>query len=230
MKRIYRWLRGQLTIVQYVSLHLLVGLALCVACLLLFAELVEEVIDEQEFTRIDLIVAEELHAAATPGTTTLFLVITEFGYPVLWVIGGGVGLYFAWRRDWMRLGVWIAALVGGEVLNFLLKGVFARPRPTFSDPLATALYYSFPSGHAMMSLVAYGMLGYFLYRRLRQRWARVAVSVGLIVLILLIGFSRIYLGVHYLSDVLAGFLVGGIWLSFCITAMNYLQERQARAR
>lgn len=228
MKRIYGWLRERLTIVQHVSLHLLVGLALCVACLLVFAELVEEVIDEQEFTRIDNAVAGELHAAATPGATTFFCVITEFGFPVLWVIGVGAGLYFARRRDWIRLGVWIAALVGGEVLNFLLKAVFARPRPTFSDPLATALYYSFPSGHAMMSLITYGLLGYFLYNALPLRWQRVAVVVGLIVLILLIGFSRIYLGVHYLSDVLAGFAVGGLWLSFCITAMRYLQERQER--
>jgi len=114
------------------------------------------------------------------------------------------------------------------VLNFLLKAVFARPRPTFSDPLATALYYSFPSGHAMMSLIAYGLLGYFLFNALPERWQRVVVSAGLIVLILLIGFSRIYLGVHYLSDVLAGFAVGGLWLSFCITAMNYLQGRQGR--
>lgn len=228
VKQISDWMRKRLTIVQRVSLHLMAGLALCVVCLLLFAELVEEVIDEREFTRIDLIVADELHAAATPGTTTVFLIITEFGFPVLWVLGVGVGLYFARRRDWMRLGVWTAALVGGEVLNFVLKAVFARPRPTFSDPLATALYYSFPSGHAMMSLIAYGMLGYFLYSRLRERWQRVVVSAGLIVLILLIGLSRIYLGVHYLSDVLAGFLVGGLWLSFCITAMHYLQERRAR--
>jgi undecaprenyl-diphosphatase len=124
--------------------------------------------------------------------------------------------------------VWIAALAGGEVLNFLLKGLFARPRPSFSDPLATALYFSFPSGHATMSLIAYGLIAYFLYLRLPRAWMRVLTTSGLILLVMLIGLSRLYLGVHYFSDVLAGFAVGGLWLSFCITGMNFLLDWRAR--
>ncbi len=228
LKRFSGWLSRRRSLIRYLSLHLLVGLALCVVCLLAFAELVEEVIDEREFERIDLVVADELHAAATPLATAFFQVITEFGFLVLWVLAIGVGLYFLRQRAWMYLGVWVAALAGGEALNFLLKAVFARPRPAFSDPLATALYYSFPSGHATMSLIAYGLLGYFLYRRLSRAWLRITVSTALIVLVILIGFSRLYLGVHYLRDVLAGFAVGGLWLSFCITAMHVLMDRQAR--
>jgi undecaprenyl-diphosphatase len=227
-QRVGEWLRRRLTIAQYLSLHLLVGLALSVACLLIFAELVEEVIDEREFTRVDQIVAEELYAAATPASTTFFLVITEFGFPVLWALALGVGLYFLWKRQRFRLAIWLVALAGGQVLNFLLKGLFARPRPSFSDPLATALYYSFPSGHAMMSLIVYGLIAYFIYSGLPQRWQRVLITSALLVLVFLIGLSRLYLGVHYLSDVLAGFAAGLLWLSFCITAANFLHEWRAR--
>jgi undecaprenyl-diphosphatase len=230
VKRIVGWLRARLTITQHVSLRLLVGLAICIACLRIFAELVEEVFTEQEFARIDLGLANELHAAATPSAHTFFLVVTTFGFQVVWIVGVTVGLYFLWRRRWLRLIVWLAALAGGEALNFLLKAWFARPRPQFADPLAVALYYSFPSGHAMMSLITYGLLAYFLFIGLPRRWQRVPAVAALILLILLIGFSRLYLGVHYLSDILAGFVVGGLWLSVCITAMNFVLERRERRK
>ncbi|MEP7292627.1 MAG: phosphatase PAP2 family protein, partial [Chloroflexota bacterium] len=190
VKRMVNWLRAHLTIMQYVTLHLLVGLAICIASLLVFYELVEEVILEQEFTTIDLTVANEFHAAATPPVTRFFELITMLGFQVIWVIGIGVGLYFLWKRQRLRLGIWVAALAGGEVLNFLLKGLFARPRPVFDDPLAVALYYSFPSGHAMMSLITYGFLAYFLYINLHRAWVRIIVTASLIVLVLLIGLSR----------------------------------------
>jgi undecaprenyl-diphosphatase len=225
------WLRARLTIAQYLSLRLLVGLALCILCLRLFAELVEEVFTEQAFGRFDLALANELHAVAFPGTTRFFELITLLGFQAIWVIGGGVGLYFVWKRKWLRLGVWVAALVGGEILDLLLKTWFARPRPQFADPLAVALYYSFPSGHATMSLITYGLLAYFLFIGLRHAYLRVPTVAGLILLILFIGFSRLYLGVHYASDVLAGFAVGGLWLTFCITAMNLLLDiRERRSR
>ena len=143
------------------------------------------------------------------------------------MIGFAVGLYFLWKRKWLRLGVWIAALAGSEILDLLLKTWFARPRPSFADPLAVALYYSFPSSHATMSLITYGFLAYLCFVSLKHATLRVPVSAALILLIVVIGFSRIYLGVHYVTDVLAGFAVGGLWLSFCITAMNFLIRRRA---
>ncbi len=198
-----RWLRAHPKITQYVTLRLLIGLIVCVICLWVFARLIDEVIIDHEFEQVDNIVSQELHAAALPGTTSLFLIISEMGAQVLLVIGAGVGIYFALRRKWLRLGVWVAALLGGEALNALLKVWIARPRPTFADPLATALYFSFPSGHAMMSLITYGLLAYFLFIGLKSAWLRVPITAALTVLIFLIGLSRIYLGVHYLTDVIA---------------------------
>lgn len=232
-KRLLDWLRLRaaplrLSIMQYVSLHLIIGLAISVICLRVFYELAEEVFTEQEFTRIDAVVAGELHAAATPGATSFFLILTTLGFQVLGVIALVVGIYFLWKREWLRLGLWTIGLIGGELLNLLLKQWFARARPSFADPLAVALNYSFPSGHSTMSLIMYGLLAYFLWLGTRRRWVHVLVTSALIVLILLIGFSRLYLGVHYVSDVLAGFATGGVWLSFCITTMNFVLDRRAR--
>ncbi len=227
VKRRIARIRARLTVPEYVTLRLVIGLALCIVCLRLFAELIEAVFTEQDFTRIDLAVANGLHAAATPGATAFFTLVSLLGFQVLWVVAVIVGLYFLWKHERLRLLVWIAALAGGEALDFLLKSWFARPRPTFADPLAVALYYSFPSGHAMLSLVTYGLLAYFLFHGLHHAYLRVPITVGLILLVALIGFSRIYLGVHYVSDVLAGFVVGGLWLSFCVTSMNFVLDRRA---
>ena len=140
----------------------------------------------------------------------------------------GVGVYFLRRRERLRLIVWVAALAGGQLINQLLKAWFTRPRPTFVEPLAVELTYSFPSGHATMSLITYGMLAYFLWIGTTNRAAHVLVTSALISLIILIGVSRMYLGVHYFSDVLAGYASGGLWLTFCITSMDYILVRRAR--
>jgi undecaprenyl-diphosphatase len=222
------WLREHQHVTEYVSKRLLIGLAVCIVCLYGFAQLVDEVIIDREFDAVDNIVAHELHAAAQPATTSFFVLITEMGAQVLLVVGVGVGMYFVLRRRWLRLGVWVAALAGGQALNTLLKAWIARPRPTFADPLATAIYFSFPSGHAMMSLITYGLLAYFLFISLRSAWLRVPITAALISLIFLIGLSRLYLGVHYMTDVVAGFVVGGLWLGICITAMNFILDRRPR--
>ena len=229
MQQIQQWIarsRSRLTILQYVSLHLVIGLAVSAICLWGFAALAHEVLSEQDFALIDNSIATDLHLYATPLATQVFLILSAFGFQILYFVAVAVGLYFIFKRAWLHLSLWIAALVGGQVLNLLLKNWFARPRPVFQDPLAVALFYSFPSGHATMSLIAYGLIAYFLWTSAAPRFPRRLATVALMLLILLIGLSRLYLGVHYFSDVLAGFAAGGLWLSFCITAADFIRRRR----
>src|SRR5918997_2230091 len=122
------------------------------------------------------------------------------------------------HRRWAALSAWLAAVLGGEALNLLLKDLFARPRPRFERPLVDETSHSFPSGQAMESLVVYGTLAYFDVLALRG-WSKRALSVGgVAVLVIMIGFSRAYLGAHYISDVVGGFAAGGAWLCGVITA------------
>ena len=116
----------------------------------------------------------------------------------------------------MTLVAWLIAVLGGETLNLLLKDLFARPRPSFEHPLVVETSYSFPSGQAMESLLVYGMLAYFAVLTSRSQRMRVVSVCGAAVVVALIGFSRVYLGAHYVSDVVGGFAAGGAWLSAVI--------------
>jgi membrane-associated phospholipid phosphatase len=168
-----------------------------------------------------------LHRSATPALTTFFLVVTVMGsVEVLTLLGLITTAMYGLRRRWLHVGTWLAALSGGAVLNQLLKELFARPRPSFADPWLYETSYSFPSGHAMLSLVVYGVLAYFAVLALQTWRARTAVVFGVALLVVLIGVSRMYLGAHYFSDVLAGFAAGGLWLSTLITGMETIRRRR----
>ncbi len=112
------------------------------------------------------------------------------------------------RRSWSALAAWLVAVLGGEALNLLLKDLFARPRPHFEHPLVVEASYGFPSGQAMGSL--------FAILTWTGRGKRGVSVGGAAVLVILIGFARVYLGAHYLSDVVGGFVAGGAWLSAVI--------------
>ena len=131
-----------------------------------------------------------------------------------------------WRKHWLILFIWVITIGGGQVLNTILKQFFARPRPTFANPLVVAQYYSFPSGHAMMSSIAYGMLAYMLCRLLRNHFQRFLMILATITIIFLIGLSRMALGVHYFSDIVAGYAVASLWLITCISAWRIVQQRK----
>jgi undecaprenyl-diphosphatase len=147
-----------------------------------------------------------LHASASPELTRLLEAATVLGSQavVLAVAGcGALGLLFVGRRD--RALLIVIAMAGGELLLSILKMQFhrARPEPFFGVQLPQS--YTFPSGHALLSVCCYGMLATFIGRR----WVWIAAAL----LILTIGFSRVYLGVHHASDVIAGHLVAIAWLA-----------------
>ena len=225
------WLLRRLTPGQYLGLHLTLGLAFAAGCLWLFGGLAEDVVTNDPLVRFDKAVADYLHGVATPALTTLFLIVTAFGsIEAVALLGVGLAAFFAWGRRWLYLGTWIAAVAGSAILNRLLKELFDRPRPSFEHPLLIETSYSFPSGHAMESLVVYGMLAYYAVVAVKTWRARTAVVFGAALLVLLIGLSRMYLGVHYFSDVAAGYAAGGLWLSTLITGMETVRRRTIRKR
>lgn len=165
---------------------------------------------------VDNAVAAWLHAHASGFTTGVLRTVTQLGgATVLLMITVLAVLALLLRRRVAHAALMAAALAGGEGLNMALKAAFERPRPGFSDPLATAAGFSFPSGHAMVSLTVYGALAFLVATRVGSRRARVAVLGSALALVAAIGFSRIYLGVHYLSDVVAAYCAGLAWLTLC---------------
>jgi undecaprenyl-diphosphatase len=122
----------------------------------------------------------------------------------------------AHRRRWAAAVTVVIASLGGMMIDASLKSVFHRARPDYAVELITGPTWSFPSGHAMASIVGFGVLAYFRRELEKNPHRRVIISMTALLLIIAVGFSRLYLGVHYLTDVTGGFLVGGIWLIVCL--------------
>lgn len=223
-----RWLRERLnlTLPQTVTLFLVVTFIASLVCLLLFVEVADEMLDAEALVAFDEQLAQDLHSSASEGWTSAFALLTLFGSEVVFLLALLVAGYYALRRNWLKLVVWLAALGGGQLLNVALKAFFARERPTFANPLVVERFYSFPSGHAMLSMICYGLLAYFVLQRVRHNGLRALVLVLALVFIAMIGFSRLYLGVHFFSDVVAGYLAGGAWLFACLTVLAYIRQRQ----
>ena len=207
---------------QYLWLHLTTGLVISAAGLWLFGAITEDVIHHDPLTQFDVTLLDWLHARATPTGYAIAQAISLFGSAVtLTLLAVGVGLVLAARRQWILLGGWLAAFAGGGLLNQVLKLVIRRPRPPYAAAFLHSYSWSFPSGHAMASLIGYGMLAYVLMVLwIHRRRAQLFVVLGATLLIVAIGLSRLYLGVHYFSDVVGGYAAGVLWLSACISGLE----------
>lgn len=175
--------------------------------------------------RLDRELAHELHRTITPFRAAFFKVVTLFGYQLVYVLAALVAVGLLWRKQWLYLTMGAVTVFGGMLLNSVLKALIARPRPFFIDPVMVEVFYSFPSGHAMTAMVAYGFGAYLLWQVVKPSWLRAVVLFGATLMIVLVGISRLYLGVHYFSDVIGGFLAGGVWLLLCISVIEARRGR-----
>lgn len=130
---------------------------------------------------------------------------------VLALVVSAVGGFLVLVRRWRTLALVVGSTVGGVVVNTLLKSLFARPRPTVVPHLTYVLTESFPSGHAMLSAIVYLTLGALLAQLVEQHWPRAYLVGVALTLTLLVGVTRVYLGVHYPTDVLGGWMAGLAW-------------------
>jgi undecaprenyl-diphosphatase len=205
------------------------ALAAFVQSVLVFALLAQAYAAGSPLVELDTWLANALHASLVPSATTAFSAVTMLGSTlVLAIVAGVTAAYLVWRGRGRDAALVAVAFAGAQLLTWILKGTFERPRPTFDDPIATAGWFSFPSGHALSSIAVYGTLAYLLAGALRSRRARAARLAGVALLVAAIGFSRLYLGVHYLTDVLAGYSAGLAWLLFAIALLRMRGTRAER--
>lgn len=227
-RHIHSFLRRRLSSEEYLGLHLTIGLLLCLALMIGFGTVARSVVDKEPLTTQDVSLHEYLveHREESPLLLGAFRLITRLGNAqFLALLGVLVSLVLLLRRRRSLALVWLLALVTVGLLNSLLKETFDRPRPPTPDAIIHETNQSFPSGHAMGSITAYGLLAYLALRVLHRRWLQVALVAVLASLILAIGFSRVYLGAHYLSDVIGGFALGGAWLTACISGIEVARRR-----
>ncbi len=216
---------------EYLGLHLTIGFVISLAGLWLFGGITEDVIHHDPLTQFDVTLLNWVHGRATPAGYAISNAISLLGSPVtMSMLALGVGVLLAARRQWILLGGWLAAFAGGGLLDEVLKLVIRRPRPPYAAAFLPQESWSFPSGHAMGSLIGYGMLAYVLVVLwIHPRRTQLSVVLGAALLIVAIGLSRLYLGVHYFSDVVGGYAAGLLWLSACISGLEVARRWRAGA-
>lgn len=205
-----------------------IALALAAAVLsaLAFARIVEDYLTNDPLARWDVSFARWLSDERSTIGTDFFRGITFFGSPAVALSIATIFCVVLYRRGHLVDAAFLPLVLGGaQLLNLILKLSFHRSRPEVAFVQLDT--YSFPSGHAMASTAAYGAVAYLAWSRLRTRRSRVLLGVAVALLVALIGFSRLYLGVHYLSDVLAGIAGGAFWLALSIVIQAIYGERFA---
>lgn len=193
----------------------IVGLLISGGFLGLFIKFSHEVW-EKELVSFDKLIMAGVYNWRTPPLTTVMLFLSNIGgqiLPLIIILVLGLLWSYRYKVEALELSV---ATSGGILLNLWLKSLIQRPRPGL-EPLLAETNYSFPSSHAMMALVVYGILAYISFQINRKKKIGLVIGIGALVLIGLVGMSRIYLGVHYPSDIVGGYIGGFFWLLTTIT-------------
>lgn len=204
------------------------GIAVIAAAVASFAAISGRIAKDAVIGSVDLAFSESLRLHSSSHAYRIFSWVTHFGdTATLTGLCIAVAALLIWQRRLVLATGWVAAIVGNSVLNPMLKEIYHRARPLHEYAL-TYSGWSFPSGHASGSVVAYGMLAYVLTRCLPRIW-HLPVILLAAAIAFSTGFSRIYLQAHYLSDVVAGFASGTAWLTVCISSLEFLRYYAGRS-
>jgi len=173
---------------------------------------------------IDMLIFEKIKPAVNTVNNKIMLFITFLGKHQFLIPANLILIFYfllVKKQTWFSIRV-ITIAISSLVLMLLLKQLFQRKRP-LSPLLKAAKGLSFPSGHAIMAVTFYGLLIYILQHSITIDWLKGLIIVLVILLIILIGFSRVYLRVHYASDVAAGFIIGLLWLLLSLAVLKWLE-------
>lgn len=199
-------------LLEFVSLSLLLGLTTAIGTIIFFGWLADEVL-EGETRHFDEVTRAAVHQLASPAMTVAMRGISFLGSMLFLTCATVVIIIWFASRHWGREAKLLAiTMAGASALNMSLKLAFKRSRPIPFFDLLPPESYSFPSGHALTSCCFYGAFAAILTARIKSRRVRLIVWILSTTMFLLIGLSRIYLGVHYTTDVIAGFAAAVIWI------------------
>ncbi len=223
INRTGKWVLNAL---KLLTIELLIVLVLFFGCLYGAVQLIDEVFIDAEFT-LDQAAIDYVGTIVSPGLTRFFSFITIIGSHHFLIpanLAIMVYAFFIIRNKWLGIQVMSIAL-SSLLLMFTLKQIFGRPRP--AEPLIERVSgLSFPSGHAFMSFTFFGLLAFIVFRETKRKWLRYLLMFVFIAIAVLIALSRVYLNVHYTSDILAGAAMGIMWLVISLVVFHYMEKKK----
>ncbi|HEX7977707.1 MAG TPA: phosphatase PAP2 family protein [Gemmatimonadaceae bacterium] len=223
-----RFARARLDRKSELGLRLTINVLLFAGAIWAFAGLLEEVLDNATLVSWDIRLNRWAYEHATAAGLQFFHYVTLVGSPGVWVISLLFALWLLWRGERFLFWAWIASNAGGGLIQLMLKTTIRRDRPQYAAAYLHGQSYSFPSGHTMSATILWSLMvvcaGLSLGWHGRRRLRLYVVSTTII---FLIGFSRLYLGVHYPSDVLGGLIIGTAWVVLCTTAIRIVDSSEA---
>jgi len=220
------FVRARLSPRGYLGLQLTLGTLVLLGASWLFGGITEDVLSDDPLAVVDRLVADWFEAHSVPALTRAMLSISQVHNTIpVTVVVVALAVFLAWKRQWTWLVGLIIGVPGGMLLNVITKEIIARPRPHLQDLALALTSYGFPSGHAAAATLLYGFVAVYLIVHIQAWRRRVMIALVAFFLIVMVGFSRVYLRLHYLSDVLAGMAESVAWLALCLTAMNTFKQR-----
>lgn len=216
--RFFRFIKKRLTPGEKYGLYLTIGVFVTLFFIYLFFGIIQDYVGQEALIRADLRIINLISHFRTPGINQFMLFITYLAKAEVITVAVIFSLIILFLlRKWSYFRSLLIFVLGGELFVWIIKNIIDRPRPPLTEALVAETSYSFPSGHSFVAIAFYGLITFFLFESLKKKWLKnISLILG-IILVLLIGASRIYLGAHWPSDVLASFASGLAWLSIIIT-------------
>ena len=230
LRRELSFVRARLSPEGLFGLYFTIGTVVFVGAAWIFGAMAEDVVNRDLLVLIDERISDWFRSHAPPRFKAAAHLATALASTAaISILFAMMSCFFLWKRRWYGLLKLVLAVPGGMLLDMTLKNLFDRARPGWADPVLALSDYSFPSGHTMMATIVYGFIAIYVIHRIASWPWRVFVATTAILLVLLVALSRMDLGAHYLSDVLAAMAAGIAWLAFCLTAVETLRRYRVDA-
>lgn len=213
---------------QYPLLYIAASLLVSALMLTAFSMLAWETLFRNTMRLFDDSFVWLIRYFANPVLDKVMIVISDIGFGTSYiVIVGTAFLVLVYLKRWWEMAALAICLAGGAVLSYLLKILFHRARPELFR-VVQETGFSFPSGHALATMCFYGMVAFLIMRSINSWRGRLTVITLALIMSVAVGISRIYLGVHYPTDVAAGYAAGSMWLAFCISLLMWWEKARVK--
>lgn len=226
-RREFSFLQARLSPKGLFGLHLTIGTVVFIGAAWLFGGIAEDLITGDPLILVDEFLSEWFRSHATPQFTVgMQLVSALASTAAISILFAIMSCILLWKRLWYWLAELVLVVAGGMLLNVLLKDWFGRARPGWADPSMALEDPGFPSGHTMMATIIFGFMAIYLMIRTASWLWRFLMATITLLLVFLVALSRMYLGAHYLSAVLAAMAAGAAWVALCFTAVETFRRHR----